>query len=732
MFMMKRTALQLAISIGTFALPNMASASSTPMTNPNAGVVVGYWHNWCDGSGYKGGNAPCVTLDEVNPMYNIVNVSFMKVYDLADGRIPTFKLDPTIGLSEQQFINQISELNRQGRSVLLALGGADAHVELKTGDERAFADEIIRLTEKYGFDGLDIDLEQAAVTAENNQTVIPDALKLVKDHYREQGKNFLITMAPEFPYLTSGGKYVPYIDNLEGYYDWINPQFYNQGGDGIWVEGVGWIAQNNDELKEEFIYYIADSLSNGTRGFHKIPHDKLVFGIPSSIDAAATGYVQEPQDLYTAFDRLTEQGQPLRGVMTWSVNWDMGTNAQGQQYNEQFIKDYGPFIHGQVTPPPGNDGEPVLKGIENARVLHRGDFDELAGVTAYDEEDGDLTSSIVVEGYVDTVAIGTYALTYKVADSDGNETTQVRTIEVYSQKPVFEGVVNTSILVGESFDLRAGVSASDPEDGDLTHAIEVLGSVDSDKLGDYTLTYRVTDSALQTVQAQRVITVTDGSTCANAWDSGTVYVEGDKVSHENQTWQAGWWTRGEEPGTTGEWGVWSKVSDSSCGGETPDPDIAPSLSVTGLSSSYTLDNGQVVIELQLSSNEALDVTSTVRTAAGQVAEQTQSQVNGQSSQSIVLNDIEAGTFNLSVKGIAEDGESVVFEQGFAVTDEAVIPPPGDYPDYVAGTSYEAGDRVVGADNGVYECKPWPYTAWCASESYAPGDSLYWDDAWVKL
>ncbi|MCQ5300106.1 hypothetical protein NE644_22145, partial [Blautia wexlerae] len=78
--------------------------------------------------------------------------------------------------------------------------------------------------------------------------------------------------------------------------------------------------------KEEFIYYISDSLINGTRGFHKIPHDKLVFGIPSSIDAAATGFVQDPQDLYDAFEILTTQGQPLRGVMTWSINWDMGTN----------------------------------------------------------------------------------------------------------------------------------------------------------------------------------------------------------------------------------------------------------------------------------------------------------------------------------------------------------------------------------------------------------------------
>ena len=129
----------------------------------------------------------------------------MKVYG-AVGTIPTFKLDPEIGLTEAQFIEQIGELNRQGRSVLIALGGADAHIELHNGQEQALADEIIRLVEVYGSDGLDIDLEQAAVTAADNQTVIPAALRIVKDYYREQGKNFLITMAPEFPYLTASGR----------------------------------------------------------------------------------------------------------------------------------------------------------------------------------------------------------------------------------------------------------------------------------------------------------------------------------------------------------------------------------------------------------------------------------------------------------------------------------------------------------------------------------------------
>ncbi|CAH1548371.1 immunoglobulin-like domain-containing protein [Vibrio rotiferianus] len=561
---MKQKALYLAVALGLSGLSNVASANE--MVNPDGGVVVGYWHNWCDGAGYKGGNAPCVTLDEVDPMYNVVNVSFMKVFNTSEGRIPTFKLDPNIGLSEQQFIDQIGALNQQGRAVLIALGGADAHVELKTGDEQAFAQEIIRLTDKFGFDGLDIDLEQSAVTASDNQTVIPAALRLVKEHYQQQGKNFLITMAPEFPYLTEGGKYVPYITGLEGYYDWINPQFYNQGGDGIWVEGVGWIAQNNDALKQEFIYYISDSLSNGTRGFHKIPHDKLVFGIPSNIDAAATGFVQDPQDLYDAFDQLKAQGQALRGVMTWSVNWDMGTDKNGQAYGEKFVKDYGPFIHGQ-TPPPPSEGEPVFRGISDVRVHHDSSFDPYAGVTASDKEDGDLTNSITVEGSVDVNTVGTYVLVYSVKDSDNNETKQSRTVVVYSLVPEFEGVADTTIQLGDAFDPMAGVKATDAEDGDLTDQVRVEGSVDVNVLGVYDLVYRVTDSANQTTTAQRSVIVSDGSS---------------------------------------------------------------------------------------------------------------------------------------------------------------------YPPYESGKTYEAGDIVTGSDGNLYQCKPWPYTGWCSNPSYAPGETIYWSDAWDKL
>ncbi|GGR11225.1 chitinase C-terminal domain-containing protein [Streptomyces griseomycini] len=47
-----------------------------------------------------------------------------------------------------------------------------------------------------------------------------------------------------------------------------------------------------------------------------------------------------------------------------------------------------------------------------------------------------------------------------------------------------------------------------------------------------------------------------GDCTAPAWDAAASYGGGSVVSHEGHTWKAQWWTKGEEPGTTGEWGVW--------------------------------------------------------------------------------------------------------------------------------------------------------------------------------
>nr|WP_279629577.1 family 20 glycosylhydrolase [Amycolatopsis kentuckyensis] len=51
---------------------------------------------------------------------------------------------------------------------------------------------------------------------------------------------------------------------------------------------------------------------------------------------------------------------------------------------------------------------------------------------------------------------------------------------------------------------------------------------------------------------------TNPGTCADpAWSATQVYPGGNVVSHNGHKWTAKWWTQGEEPGTTGQWGVWT-------------------------------------------------------------------------------------------------------------------------------------------------------------------------------
>lgn len=73
---------------------------------------------------------------------------------------------------------------------------------------------------------------------------------------------------------------------------------------------------------------------------------------------------------------------------------------------------------------------PVIKGAED-KVIRVGDnFNAREGVTAYDNEDGDLTNKIVVTGKVQTNTVGRYTLTYTVTDSSKNMAKVTRVVEV--------------------------------------------------------------------------------------------------------------------------------------------------------------------------------------------------------------------------------------------------------------------------------------------------------------
>jgi chitinase len=70
--------------------------------------------------------------------------------------------------------------------------------------------------------------------------------------------------------------------------------------------------------------------------------------------------------------------------------------------------------------------------------------------------------------------------------------------------------------------------------------------------------------------------------CAPAWSSTAVYVKDNTVSYQSRNYTAKWWTQGEVPTASGEWGVWA--DKGACGGTTPPttpPPTGPTTPPTG-------------------------------------------------------------------------------------------------------------------------------------------------------
>ncbi|WP_412678051.1 immunoglobulin-like domain-containing protein [Bacillus toyonensis] len=159
------------------------------------------------------------------------------------------------------------------------------------------------------------------------------------------------------------------------------------------------------------------------------------------------------------------------------------------------------------------DMEPKLTAPTKTTINVGDKFDPMAGVSATDKEDGDITSKVTVNGSVDTSKPGTYELTYTVLDSKGHKVTTKQTITVKQKVepkddvPVLTVPAEATINIGDKFNPMAGVSATDKEDGDITSKVTVNGSVDTSKPGTYELTYTVLDSKGHKVTTKQTVTV---------------------------------------------------------------------------------------------------------------------------------------------------------------------------------------------------------------------------------
>jgi PKD repeat protein len=135
------------------------------------------------------------------------------------------------------------------------------------------------------------------------------------------------------------------------------------------------------------------------------------------------------------------------------------------------------------------------------------------GATAWDAVDGNITNKIAVKGTVNGNVEGIYTLKYVVADKAGNiSDTAIRTVKVTPDVsgPVIAltGKDTQKVEVFYSY-VEQGYKAIDLIDGDRTTTVVVTGTVDTTKLGYYTLTYTASDKKNNIGTKNRIVQVID-------------------------------------------------------------------------------------------------------------------------------------------------------------------------------------------------------------------------------
>lgn len=160
------------------------------------------------------------------------------------------------------------------------------------------------------------------------------------------------------------------------------------------------------------------------------------------------------------------------------------------------------------TPP-----EVTLLGA-NPATLECGDTYESPGVYAWDFCEGVVSDLVNIDtSQLDTQLEGTYIVYYSVTDTSGNTSpTLQRTVDVVDTTNPLISLLGASLYTmecGYPYD-SPGAFALDACDGNLTDSIVIDASLlDINTVGNYTVTYSVTDGAGFTSQVVRNVAVAD-------------------------------------------------------------------------------------------------------------------------------------------------------------------------------------------------------------------------------
>ncbi|WP_264538277.1 T9SS-translocated chitinase ChiA [Flavobacterium sp. N1736] len=334
-------------------------------------IILGYAHSW------ENASAPFLYFSQmVGSKFNVVDYSFVETVN-RDGYTPILTTNDTRYLTngvfnKQLLKNDIKSLRDSGVPVIVSIGGQNGHVVLDNVTQKnIFVNGLKAIIDEYQFDGVDIDFEggsmnfnagglrdisYAGISAYPRLKNVVDAFKELKAYY---GTGFLLTAAPETQYVQGGystytdtfGSFLPIIQNLRNELDLLAVQLYNTGGENG-LDGQYYGSAKKANMVTALTDMVIKGYNIATTGMHfdGLPASKVLIALPACPSAAGSGYLTPAEGISamnylrtgTTFSGRTYTMQPggpypsLRGLMTWSVNWDASSCGNSSELSKAY------------------------------------------------------------------------------------------------------------------------------------------------------------------------------------------------------------------------------------------------------------------------------------------------------------------------------------------------------------------------------------------------------------
>jgi chitinase len=299
-------------------------------SRPSGKVLQGYWENW-DGAS-----------NGVHPPFGWVPITDSRMrdhgYNVINAAFPVIRSDGTVlwenGMDTGVKVSTPAEMcaaKAAGATLLMSIGGAAAGIDLSSAAvANRFVATIVPILKQYNFDGIDIDIETGLTNTGNITTLSAsqaNLIRIIDGVLAQMPSNFGLTMAPETAYVTGGsitygsiwGAYLPiikkYADN--GRLWWLNMQYYN--GSMYGCSGDSYSAGTVQGFTAQTTCLNQGLVVQGVT--IRVPYDKQVPGLPAQ-SGAGGGYMS-PSLVSQAYRSF---GTSLKGLMTWSINWDGSKN----------------------------------------------------------------------------------------------------------------------------------------------------------------------------------------------------------------------------------------------------------------------------------------------------------------------------------------------------------------------------------------------------------------------